>query len=227
MASAHDGAPSRTEVEKELERLLASKRFKAAPNQARMLRYVVRQRLQDAELSEAVIGHALFPHWIEEFPLRRCARNRPQSPQHARALLRGRRNDRSHRDHPPPRPENTGRCFPSILRRQKPYERGLHLYSSLAARGRCAGRAIEQFDKAIALDAAHAPAFAAKAEVEFSRAFFWQWPFPKEAVAACGSLGERGVAAEARHSGNPMSSWESRTAHVANGTRPRSHLKLR
>src|SRR5882724_5020726 len=180
MASGNDGVPNKAEVEKELERLLASKRLKVAPNQAKLLKFVVRQCLQNAKVSEAIIGHALFPHWIED------------GSDDVRVTARNLRNTlaRYYAE------EGTGNAIVITLPRgpkyrpvfsfnspaAKPYERGLHLYAALK-HTIDAEKAIEQFNKAIALDPGYAPAFAAKAEVEFSRAFFWQWPFPKDAVA--------------------------------------------
>jgi tetratricopeptide (TPR) repeat protein len=180
MASGNERVPNKAEVEKELERLLASKRLKAAPNQARMLRYVVRQRLQDTDVSEAIIGHALFPHWIEDGSddVRVTARNLRNT------LARYYAEEGA--GNPVvitlPRGPKYRALFSFNSPAAKPYERGLHLYAALK-HTIDAEKAIEQFNKAIALDPGYAPAFAAKAEVEFSRAFFWQWPFPKDAVA--------------------------------------------
>jgi tetratricopeptide (TPR) repeat protein len=145
-----------------------------------MLRYVVRQRLQDIEIKEAIIGRALFPRWMKDGTddVRVTAHNLRNSL--ARYYAEEGMSD-------PvvimlPRGAKYQPVFSFNSPAAKPYERGVHLYAALQKR-LDADKAVEQFDKAIALDPAYAAAHAAKAEAEFSRAFLWGWPFAKESVA--------------------------------------------
>jgi len=57
----NDGIPTNAEVERQLGRMLAVKRLQASPNRHMLLGYVVKKSLANEEISENIIGYALFP----------------------------------------------------------------------------------------------------------------------------------------------------------------------
>ena len=65
-AAEHDGIPTRAEIEHQLSRMLASRRLKGAPNRHMLLDYLVRKYLKDEEVSEEIIGDALFPNYASD-----------------------------------------------------------------------------------------------------------------------------------------------------------------
>lgn len=65
--AAHDGGiPTNLEVERQLERMLESKRLKASPNRAMLLEYVAKKRIAHEEISEDIIGYDLFPGYAAD-----------------------------------------------------------------------------------------------------------------------------------------------------------------
>jgi len=177
---ADAGVPTRAEVDKQLRRMLESKRLKNAPSQSMLLEYVVEKRLENIEISEAIIGRALFPGWMKDGSddVRATATN-------LREKLTKYYAEEGAAD--PivitlPRGPRYRPVFTFNSPAAKPYARGLHLYAAMT-RINDASDAVEQFNKAIALDPVYAPAYAARAEAELSRAPYAVWPGSKELVS--------------------------------------------
>jgi tetratricopeptide (TPR) repeat protein len=181
MASADDGVPTRPEVEKQLQRMLQSKRLQGAPNQAMLVEFVVRQRFENTKISENIIGRKLFPKYAKDTSddVRVTATN-------LRKTLAKYYAEEGAADSVVitlPRGPRYRPMFSFNSPAAKPYARGLHQHAAMA-HVNDGIKAIEQFDKAIALDPGYAPAYAAKAEIQLSRAPYAAWPGSKELVSA-------------------------------------------
>lgn len=181
MASADNRVPTRAEVEKQLARMLAGKRLKNAPSQSMLFEYVVEKRLEHIEISEAIIGPALFPDWDKDlsYDVRATAH-------HLRNTLSKYYAEEGAADPVVitfPRGPRYRPGFAVNSPAARPYARGWHLYAAMTGI-HDAGDAVDQFDKAVALDPGYAPAYAARAEVQLSRAPYAHWPSSKELVSA-------------------------------------------
>jgi tetratricopeptide (TPR) repeat protein len=66
VADQDGGIPTDAEVERQLNRMLAHKSFTASPNRAMLLEYVVKNCLLSQEISEDIIGYALFPGYAPD-----------------------------------------------------------------------------------------------------------------------------------------------------------------
>lgn len=180
MALANERVPTKDEVEKQLARMLASRRLKNAPSQSKLLEYVVEKRLENIKISEADIGPALFPGWIEDVSddVRVTAHN-------LRKTLTRYYADEGAADPivvtlpsgPRYRP-----AFSYSSPAAKLYARGRHQFAAMTIR-RDHLSAVSHINKAIALDASYAPAHAALAEIKLSHATYGQFTETKERVA--------------------------------------------
>ena len=180
MASESGGVPTRAEVERELERILASKRLKLSRQRCLVLQYIVKKYLDQQEISEDIIGYDLVPGYEADnsnvvrvivSQLRRTL-SLYYAQEGAGDIIRI--------DLPPGAKYQPAFSYASPATR--PYARGMRHFTAMSRRFD-AEDAIEQFNKAIALDPAYAPAYAARAEAQLSRAPYASWPFTRDAVA--------------------------------------------
>ncbi len=205
MASADDGVPNKGEVEKQLERMLESKRLKSAPNRHKLLKYVVRKCLANEAINERKILRDLFPNWADDTSdavtaaasQLRGANDTSEIVRVTASQLRGTLSlyyseegagDGIRIDLPPGPKYRPTFSYASPV--AKVYARGRQQFAAMTIR-RDHLRAVGQMNNAIDLDPTYAPAHAALAEINLSLATYGQYPDTKERVArAEASAGE-------------------------------------
>lgn len=180
MASVDDRVPNKAGVEKQLARMLASKRLKNAPAQSDLLKYVVEKRLENIRITEAIIGPEVFPGWTKDGSddVRIAAKNLRETLTRYYA--------------------EEGAADPVVITLPRgPGYRPLFSYSSPAVKFYARGRdqfaaltirrdhlsATSHINKAIALDPSYAPAHAVLAEIRLTYATYGEFPDTKEHVA--------------------------------------------
>jgi tetratricopeptide (TPR) repeat protein len=168
MPPENESIPSCQEVERQLERILAGKRFANSPNQAMLLDYVVRKALKGTSVTEDEAGVALFPGYVPDgsTDVRVTASNMRKRLSEYYAKEGG--DDRVLITLPKGNYTALFGYNPSASD-DRYYRRVMNAYSEAWNISDLAN-VVVQFEKAIAHDPTYAPTHAAKAEAQFVKA---------------------------------------------------------
>lgn len=172
MAVEDHNSPSTPEIKKQLERLLLSKALRSSPSQAKLLQFVVESALANEEITEKTISLALFPfgNYDPETSIVRATAS------HLRKTLAKHYAGIGGEDDvvielPPGKLYRPMFAWNANWEIHSGYRYGL-AHMKAFRQGGNQQRAWERFTKIIEFEPSYAPAYAARAEVEFREAIY-------------------------------------------------------